>query len=139
MNPVNKILGKEKDTKTQEDEKTKITFKLITKTEIKIFQGKKEVGQIWSQYENNRTPYPHKNTQYCLNAIQICGFDKMSEVWGCGIYKGKKDCVVSFMPNTVWHDEQLKKYKEYLQQAIAIKDVKTVMSFKDWLQTGLSL
>ena len=147
----------DEDNKIKEEEKTKMTFKLESDTKVLVFQNGQEVGHIWSQDKSGGTPYPHTNHICCLNSIQICGFDKMSEVWACGVYKGKKDCVISFMPmNDGWYKEQLVKYGEYVKSFfdINVKKVKTpvrqchtgemnsrekikeLKSFRDWLQTG---
>ena len=116
--------------KIEDDNKTKITFEMNkNKTEIDIMRHNKKIGHIWSQAEDGTTPYPHNNTIHCLNSVQICGFDDISAIWACGPFRGKKDCVIKFMPidDNNYYQEKMKDYKEYVKGFFCteIKHVKT--------------
>lgn len=114
----------------KDNDKTKITFKLNkNKTSIDIMRHDKKIGHIYSQAEDGMTPYPHNNTIHCLNSVQICGFDDISQTWGCGPFRGKKDCVIKFMPidDNDYYQKKLKDYEEYVKGFFKseIKEVKT--------------
>jgi len=140
---------------------TEIHFEIENenKTSVLVKRGEKTIGRVWSQGSDGFLPYPHdKNKTYCKNSIQICGFDKISEIWSCGPFTGKKDCVVSFLPIETddWHKEQLKKYEKYAKNFFnaEIKEIKTgatsfnvselhcrkdiskLKSFADWIIHG---
>lgn len=112
-------------------EQSKITFELETPNYVKVMRNGKKIGRIYSDSDTNDkygTPFPHDRSTYCLNSIQICGFDRMSEVWGCGPYEGKKDCVVHFMPlEDKYYKEARKRYTEYVKKFFEseIKEVQT--------------
>lgn len=141
----------------REEIKSNITFEYETnkQTSIVIKRNNERIGRIWSQLSDGTTPYPHN--KHDLDSIQICGFDKMSEIWGCGPFDGKKDCVIQFIDiNDDYYKEQLEGYKNYVKgftlktmkelktgaitlpyAQITIKDqVKELKSFQDWMQTG---
>ncbi len=105
-------------------EKTKITFKETgIDTKIDIMRNGKKIGHIWSQLDDGMTPYPHKEDGSCLNSIQLCGFDTMSEVWGCGVFKGKKDTVINFLPEFKDNDyikTKMSEYDEYVRRFFEI-------------------
>jgi hypothetical protein len=136
---------------------TNITFKLESPTYISVIRDGIVIGQIFSQNENH--PYPHDDSEYCLNSIQICGFDKMSEIWACGVFSGKKDCVVHFLPtDSEYYKRKSIEYSEYVKTFFSStsniiktgveemqiskivnkdgKDINKLMSFKDWLQVN---
>jgi len=125
-------------------------------TDIEILRGGKKIGHIWSQKKDGTTPYPSDKSIKTLNSIQICGFDKMSEVWSCGIFDSKKDCVVYFMPlDEQYHQEKLREYSKYVasffdpeikkfktgyaeEEIVKMnrkedKDFSQMKSFKEWL------
>lgn len=99
-------------------------------TYISIMRSGKRIGQIFSQAENH--PYPHDDSEYCLNAIQICGFDKISEVWGCGPFHGKKDVVVNFLPEVPYIDQKKEQYAKYVQEKLKKGEADTIQNFADW-------
>lgn len=97
--------------------KTVITFEFENddKTSVRVKRDNQVIGRIWSE-ENSSLPYPSDESEYSKNSIQICGFDKMSEVWACGPFSGKKDCVIHFLPNdTKYHQRKSKEYSEYVK------------------------
>lgn len=110
---------KEEDLYHNQIKHTKIHFEYEgeKQTSVLIKRGDKTIGRVWSEQSNGGLPYPSDATKtYCKNAIQICGFDKISEIWQCGPFKGKKDCVVSFLPiDDEYYQEKLKKYGEYVR------------------------
>ena len=120
--------------------KTKITFKLESDTYISVLREGKIIGHIYSERkdiykvgeESGGHPYPHDNSEYCLNAIQICGFDKISEVWGCGPFHGKKDVVIHFTPNIEYINNKKKQYKFYVENKLNKGEVDTIQNFNDW-------
>lgn len=125
-------------------------------TSILIMRDKKIIGRIWSQHIGDNAkyiqlPYPHNESDVCKNSIQICGFDRISEVWACGPFDNKKDCVVSFDTyNTDYDKQQIKNYEQYVRkfftnvikdskvkdfkiiQSTVIKDITKLKSFNDW-------
>jgi hypothetical protein len=110
---------------------TKISFQLNSPTSVAIMRGDKQIGQIWSESSSGTTPYPHDNSIYCLNSIQICGFDKMSEVWACGPFSGHKDCVVHFLPTDEnYYQEKKGQYSRYVRDFKG--DVSELLNFKDF-------
>ena len=118
------------DKKIDNKDKTKITFKLNkNKTSVDIIRHNKKIGHIWSQAEDGTTPYPYDNTIHTLNSVQICGFDDISQIWACGPFRGKKDCVIKFMPidDNDYYQEKLKDYEEYVKGFFdsEIKELKT--------------
>ena len=145
--------------------KTKITFEFENeqKTSIKVMRDGKQIGRLWSeQTEGSLTlPYPHNDISYCYNSIQICGFDRMSEIWGCGPFQGKKDCVVHFTPvSEQYYQDKMKRYQEYVlsffdktahkvdlgnNDSIYVPDIKlkedkhigSMQSFDDWCRHNI--
>jgi DNA-directed RNA polymerase subunit RPC12/RpoP len=114
--------------------KSKITFELETPGLVKIMREGKQIGQVWSELPSGTTPYPHNESIPCLNSIQICGFDKMSEIWACGPFHGKKDCVVSFTPVSElmeYMERKTKSYLNYVQGKVNKKD-SDIQNFTDW-------
>jgi len=65
-----------------EEQKTEITFELEegSNTSVLIKRNKETIGRVWSQSNGKtcNTPYPHDKSTYCLNSVQICGFDRIS-------------------------------------------------------------
>jgi hypothetical protein len=146
------------------ESKTKLRFELEeSKTVCNIFRGDQHIGRIWAEYESTKKttlPYPHdENSAYCQNSIQICGFDHISQTWGCGPFAGKKDCVIHFLPTDEdYYEQKAKEYAEYVKNFFSIKvktlksgvgefhvadsevskerDITKVKSFADWLDTG---
>jgi len=128
--------------------KSKITFKVeATPTEIqaeqitmiKVMRDGKQIGQIWSEQESGTTPYPHEDSEYCFNSIQICGFDRMSGIWACGPFRGHKDCVVHFIPtDEEYYHRKLEGYHQYVKRyLIDLKDLEDMQNFNDWVRTDL--
>lgn len=114
--------------------KTKITFKKESDTYISIMRDGKKIGHVYSQTseKQHNTPYPHDDTEYCLNSIQVCGFDRASKIWGCGPFHGKKDIVVSFIPNNEYTDTKKQQYKFYVENKLNKGEVDTIQNFEDW-------
>jgi hypothetical protein len=114
--------------------KTKITFKLETDTYISVMRNGKKIGHIYSQLKSKdyNKPYPHTENEYCLNAIQICGFDKISEVWACGPFHGKKDVVIHFTPDIEYIEKKKKLYKSYVENKLNKGEADTIQNFTDW-------
>lgn len=120
--------------------KTKITFELggtITQiqagaTYVKIMRDGEQIGQVWSEQPSGTTPFPHDESSYCLNSVQICGFDKISETWGCGPFHGKKDCVVHFFPKDPYFERKKKDYQIYVQRKLNGDEAETIQNFSDW-------
>lgn len=113
---------------------TKIQFKIENDnaTSVAILQDGKQVGRIWSEHKDGTTPYPHDKTERTLNSIQLCGFDRQSEVWSCGPFEGKKDCCFTFINNTE-NESSLIKYKMYVEGFIKSNNPMTALkSFNDW-------
>jgi len=136
---------------------TKIYFELESPTKVKIMRYGKQIGHIWSQAEDGWTPYPHKKTDYCLNSVQLCGFDKMDGPWACGPFEGKRDLVAHFRDDSAeYMVQKAKEYCDYVKKffKIEIKELKTgagpfnvtktepkkdltkLMNFDDWFRTG---
>ena len=110
---------------------TEITFELATQTEIRIMRNGKQIGQIWSENKDTSLPYPHGYTDICKNSIQVCGFDTCSEIWGCGVFEGKKDLVVHFLPISS-SEYQQEEYLKYLKDKMAKKEFGTIQNFADF-------
>jgi hypothetical protein len=146
------------DEKTERP-KTELRFELNEeKTVCNIFRKDIHIGRVWAE-QDSLFPFPHDNTLYCKNSIQICGFDHMSEVWACGPFSGKKDCVVHFIPtDDEYYQQKSKEYAKYVQDFFKAetktlhdgvgpfnvtdmkvrdgKDLGQLKSFRDWLATG---
>lgn len=146
--------------------KTKIVFEFANeqKTEIKVIRDGEQIGRIWSEQHESEgrlnLPFPHEDISYCHHSIQICGFDRISEVWGCGPFQGKKDCVVHFTPTKdQYYQDRMKRYQEYVlsffhktahkvsfgPEEIYVPDIKlaegkpidTMQSFDDWCRHNI--
>jgi len=118
--------------------KTKIIFAKESDTSIGVWRDGKEIGHIWSEGNTGRMPYPHDDSHYCKNAIQICGFDAVSETWGCGIFKGKKDLVVSFdYLNEEYKKDQVQAYEKYLTIKIERRKFEDIQNLLDFLRYNL--
>lgn len=126
-------------------------------TSVLVKRGEDIIGRVSAQ-NGDLLPFPHDKTKtYCKNSIQICGFDKISQVWQCGPFQGHKDCVVTFQPlKNEWHKDQLKEYEEYVKnffaakiRAVAVGDktmhavdvtfrkpVSKLMSYNEWSEHG---
>ena len=112
---------------------TNIWFELEGEHYIKIMRNGKQIGQIWTeQPKDGMKPYPHEESEYCKNAVQICGFDKISEIWGCGPFQGKKDVVISFLPEGDYFEEKKKRYASYIENKYNKKEFDTIQNFVDW-------
>ena len=72
---------------------TKISFELVSNTKVNIIRDGKLIGHMFSQGEGDYDlPFPgDKSNNIVLNSVQICGFNSLSEVWGCGVFQGTKD------------------------------------------------
>jgi hypothetical protein len=104
--------------------KTKITFEKESDTEILIKRNGETIGQIWSEQKGSLDlPYPHSDTDYCKNSIQICGYDRLEGSWACGVFDGKRDCVVHFIPVSEYTEEQKKRYAEYVESFFTTRNV----------------
>lgn len=123
----------------KDEEKTNITFELKNPTEIKIMRKGVQIGQIYSQDQTDgMTPYPHNKNSYCLNSIQICGFDKIKGPWACGPYAGHKDTVVYFRPtDDGFFTQKKEQYHKYVKSFISDEknDPSELLSFTDWIET----
>jgi hypothetical protein len=148
---------------TKESKKTNITFEYENKeqTSILVKRENKTIGRIWSKNNSGDTPYPNNNNHNSENSVQICGFDKMSEIWQCGPFTGKKDCVIHFRPlDDDWYKEQLEKYDKYVQNFYTIeskeitrpnskkfihnkiektRDLSKLKSFNEWVEHCLDI
>lgn len=140
-------------------ERTKISFELTSPTRIGIMRDGVEIAYIYSQTKDGFTPYPHDKRTYCLNSIQICGFDKLDGPWACGVLEGKTDVVLNFFPtDDAWYREKGEQYAKYVERFFKTKmnaypvtegmeqqiasvvrkdgiDIRKLRSFKDWLAT----
>lgn len=115
---------------------TKITFKKKSDTEISILMNGKNVGHIWSEGSKEHLPYPHdKDKEYCKNSIQICGFDKCSEVWACGVFHGKKDLVINFIDmSSEFMQSEEGAYRNYVDQFLKSGvEMTKLKTFPDWV------
>jgi len=118
--------------------KTKITFEKKSDTSIGVWREGKEIGCIWSEKSAGGMPYPHDDSIYCKNAIQICGFDAVSETWGCGIFKGKKDLVVSFdYIDDGYKNDQVRAYERYLRTKMGKHEFDDIQNFHDFLRYNI--
>ena len=118
-------------------EKTNLIFEFENKEQTSILVKRKDgevIGRIWAQGKDGGFPYPHSSDEYCKNSIQICGFDKISEVWACGPFQGKKDCVVHFIDmKSDYREAKLKKYENYVKEFMYHKKpIHTLQNFNDW-------
>lgn len=137
--------------------KTKITFKLETDTCVIIMRNGEHIGHMWSESKDGTLPYPHeKESGYCQNSVQLCGFDKLDGPWACGPFAGKRDLVAHFRDDTgEYMVQKAKEYGEYVQkffktQAVELKsgagtfhvarteprkELTTLKNFDDWFRT----
>ena len=114
--------------------KTHITFKLENDnaTSVAILQDGKQVGRVWSEHKDGTTPFPHDQTEHTLNSIQLCGFDRQSEVWSCGPFEGKRDSCFTFI-NDVTSESSLIKYKLYVETFLQSHNpMSQLKNFNDW-------
>lgn len=111
---------------------TKITFKLLSDTQIAIMRDGNSIGMIWSEKKDGTLPYPHEQYEHVANSIQLCGFDSMSEMWGCGVIHGKKDVVIKFIPLSEWTEGTILKYQNYVKEMIAKAQTGELQNFHDW-------
>lgn len=118
----------------EEKKETKITFKKVSDTYVSILLNGKQVGHIFSKMDSGTKPYPHEHTEYCNTSIQLCGFDRCSEVWACGIFSGKKDLVVNFIDTSEeYRNSKLGTYKFYVKNHLnSNKEINELMNFSDW-------
>lgn len=116
-------------------EETKITFKQESDTYVSILLNGKEIAHIYSQMKDGGHPFPHNDTEYCLTSVQLCGFDKCSEVWSCGVFHGKKDLVVNFSDNeSEYMQQQAIEYKRYVRDFINKGvSVDKLKDFQSWV------
>lgn len=114
--------------------KTHITFEKISDTSVKVLYNGNHVGNIWSQSQSGTTPYPHDEHESTLESIQICGFNRASEIWSCGVFHGTKDIVLRFNPMM---DEFYKKYqdeyKQYIDECFKQNKPQMIKPFDDWV------
>jgi hypothetical protein len=107
---------------TDENIKANITFELENKeaTSVKIMRHGKTIGRLWSQLSDGTLPYPHRKN---IENVQLCGFDKMSEVWQCGPFSGHKDCVVTFLDtdSDTFRQRQVEGYKNYVNKFFTVE------------------
>jgi len=115
---------------------TKITFELETPTMVKVMRSGKQIGQVWSQQNEGTTPYPHDRDAYCLNSVQICGFDRISETWACGPFSGHKDCVIHFLPtDEEYYKNKKTEYSKYIENYRG--EITEMLNFKDFCATHI--
>lgn len=72
-----------------------ITFKMKTDKCVEIIREKEVIGHIFSElpsegYGGTTGSFSGKRS------IQLCGFDNVTGIWGCGCFKGKNDLCVEF-------------------------------------------
>lgn len=135
--------------------RTEITFEMENKDKTSVLAKRngKIIGRVWSEMIDGMLPFPHDNESLEVkNSIQICGFDRISEVWACGPFHGKKDCVVSFNTIDTDYDKQrIQEYDNYVREffsnvikdskvkgfqlikSTTIKDITKLKSFNDWV------
>lgn len=123
----------------EEKKKTKITFEKESDTYVSILLNGKQVGHIYSEMKDGTHPYPHEDNEYCLTSIQLCGFDRCSQIWPCGIFHGRKDLVVNFSDNeTDYMKQEEKEYrryvKDFLNKEIPMDKLKDFQSWVSHLQ-----
>ena len=75
-----------------------IEFELVNNKEITIFgienNERKEIGRIFTPSNNMENRKESGNsTSDNPKAIQVCGFTKIYDLWGCGVY-GKKENLI---------------------------------------------
>jgi hypothetical protein len=112
--------------------KTHITFELESDTSVSIKQDGKQVGRIWSEHKDGTLPYPHDECERTKNTVQLCGFDRQSEIWACGPFEGKKDSCFTFI-NLQEKVESLSKYEDYIKSCINNGNVHLIKNYNDWL------
>ena len=113
--------------------KTKITFELVTPTEIRVLCNGNEVGFVWSENSAESLPYPHDDSDATKESIQICGFTEASKIWACGIFHGTKDVVLRFNPMEGSFYEKYKKgYKSYVEACLKSNNHKSIKTFDDF-------
>jgi len=74
--------------------KSRITFKQISKTEVRILLDGVVVGDIWSELEDGSNPY-HHDEGHTDSMIQMCGFEKYHYTGNCGRHRGS-DLIATF-------------------------------------------
>lgn len=112
--------------------KTHITFELESDTSVSIKQDGKQVGRIWSEHKDGTLPFPHDETERTKTTVQLCGFDRQSEVWACGPFEGKRDSCFTFL-NPDKDDATLKRYKEYIiWYSESGNDMSKLKNYVDW-------
>jgi len=114
---------------------TKITFRMENdqNTSVAILQDGIQVGRVWSEHKDGTTPYPHDKTERTLNSIQLCGFDRQSEVWACGPFEGKRDTCFTFNNIKEENEQSVKKYVEYVRWFLdSGNDISKLKNFNDW-------
>lgn len=119
------------------EKQTRITFEQHSSTYIKIMRDGKQIGQVYSEFDDGTLPYPHNpNSEKCKNSIQLCGFDGVSQTWACGQFTGKKDLVVNFIDyNGAYMQEQEKEYRIYVEQFMQHKfPMDKLKPFKEWVE-----
>lgn len=82
----------DKDWQIVEEKKkeNKITFEKVSDTKFNVLLDGEVVGDVWSKLTDGGTPHTGKGN------IQICGFYRVSEVWGCSRYNKSKDMCLDF-------------------------------------------
>jgi hypothetical protein len=112
--------------------KTKITFELESETSVSIKQNGIQVGRLWSEHKDGTMPYPHDESDRTKNSIQLCGFDRQSEIWACGPFEGKKDTCFSFL-EIKDKNVSLSHYEDYVKNCIRTGNTALIKNFNDWL------
>ena len=74
----------------QEVKENKITFQKVSDTMFNVLLDGQKVGDIWSELSSGSKSTNGEGT------IQVCGFQKVSPVWGCGRFSKSKDKCIDF-------------------------------------------
>jgi len=116
------------------NKKTHITFKLVSPTAMKVLHDGNHIGNIWSQSNDGGTPFPHDDNESTLQSIQVCGFNRASEIWSCGVFHGTKDIILRFNPMMDEHYKKYHtKYKEYVDECFKKNKPQLIKPFDDWV------
>ena len=76
--------------KQLEDLAPPITFRMKTDRCVEIMREGEVIGHIFYELTPGNLSYSGKRS------IQLCGFDTIAGIWGCGCFKGKNDLCVEF-------------------------------------------
>ncbi len=94
------------------ENKTRITFKMITDTQVDILLDGHRVGDIWS-YDGDKLPAP--SFDYCTNMVQLCGFKSKLFTGDCDRFYGS-DLVAAFELGTKLDKDDNKIVKEVIEE-----------------------